>query len=184
MAKSVGLGNCSEVVTRNRVNGKNVVKRSLSTPKGGECLAQLFYAGAIAIFVAAAFALSGNTLCSLAQESPAPVPLIFDTDMGNDVDDAMALAVIHALQSRNECQLLAVTLTKDNVYAARFVELMNTFYGRPEIPIGMVRGGSRPEEGDTSAGWRRQKTTANFAIRIGFVPAKRCRMLPSFCVGC
>ncbi|MCS7236927.1 MAG: nucleoside hydrolase [Thermoguttaceae bacterium] len=80
-------------------------------------------------------------------QMPEPVPLIFDTDLGNDVDDAMALALIHALQSRNECRLLAVTLTKDNVYAARFVELMNTFYGRPDIPIGMVRGGSHPEEG-------------------------------------
>jgi inosine-uridine nucleoside N-ribohydrolase len=81
------------------------------------------------------------------QDLPPPVPLIFDTDLGNDVDDAMALAMIHALQSRGECRLLAVTLTKDNVYAARFVELMNTFYGRPDIPIGMVRGGVLPHEG-------------------------------------
>ena len=28
---------------------------------------------------------------------PAPVKLIYDTDIGNDVDDALALAVIHAL---------------------------------------------------------------------------------------
>jgi inosine-uridine nucleoside N-ribohydrolase len=80
--------------------------------------------------------------------SPAlPVPLIFDTDMGNDVDDAMALAVIHALQSRGECRLLAVTLTKDNRYAAPFVDLVNTFYGRGEIPIGMLEAGATPEDG-------------------------------------
>ncbi len=36
-----------------------------------------------------------------------PVPLIFDTDIGNDVDDALALGVIHALASRNECRLIA-----------------------------------------------------------------------------
>src|SRR5262245_42689099 len=29
-----------------------------------------------------------------------PIPLIFDTDIGNDVDDALALGVIHALVSR------------------------------------------------------------------------------------
>ena len=40
--------------------------------------------------------------------------MTFDTDLGNDVDDAMALAVIHALESRGECELLCVTLTKDN----------------------------------------------------------------------
>ncbi len=83
----------------------------------------------------------------LAETADDPVRLIFDTDMGNDVDDAMALAIIHALESRGECRLLAVTVTKDNKYAAPFVDLMNTFYGRGEIPIGVVRGGATPEDG-------------------------------------
>lgn len=74
-----------------------------------------------------------------------PVPLIFDTDMGNDVDDALALGVIHALQSRGECKLLAVTITKDEDLSAPFVDLVNTFYGRGDIPIGMVKGGVTPE---------------------------------------
>src|ERR1017187_547252 len=29
------------------------------------------------------------------------IPVIFDTDMGNDVDDALALAMLHALESRS-----------------------------------------------------------------------------------
>ena len=76
-----------------------------------------------------------------------PVRMIFDTDIGNDVDDAMAMAVIHALANRGECQLLAVTVTKDNPYAARMVDVLNTFYGRPDVPIGVVRGGKTPEDG-------------------------------------
>jgi uncharacterized Ntn-hydrolase superfamily protein len=76
----------------------------------------------------------------------ARVKLIFDTDMGNDIDDALALGVIHALESRRECQLLAVTLSKDNEFAAPYVDLVNTFYGRGGIPIGVVRGGKTPEE--------------------------------------
>lgn len=76
-----------------------------------------------------------------------PVPLIFDTDMGNDVDDAMALSMIHALQSRGECRLLAVTLTKDNEHAVRFVDLLNTFYGRGQVPVGVVSGGVLPGDG-------------------------------------
>ncbi len=72
---------------------------------------------------------------------PAPVKLIYDTDMGNDVDDALALAVIHALQSRGECELLAVTITKDHPQSAPFIDAVNTFYGRPDIPIGVVKGG-------------------------------------------
>ncbi len=76
-----------------------------------------------------------------------PTRLIFDTDMGNDVDDALALGIIHALQTRGEVELLAVTLTKDNELAAPFVDLVNTFYGRGEIPIGAVRDGKTPEAG-------------------------------------
>ena len=75
-----------------------------------------------------------------------PVRLIFDTDMGNDVDDALALAMIHALESRGETKLLAVTVTKDNKYAAPFIDAVNTFYGRGEIPIGVVRNGKTPED--------------------------------------
>jgi inosine-uridine nucleoside N-ribohydrolase len=74
-----------------------------------------------------------------------PVPVIFDTDMGNDVDDALALAMLHALESRGECRLLGVTVTKDNPWAAVYVDLVNTFYGRGQIPVGMVKGGVTPE---------------------------------------
>ena len=77
----------------------------------------------------------------------APVRVIFDTDMGNDVDDALALAMIHALESRGEARLLAVTITKDNPWAAAYVDLVNTFYGRGSIPVGMVRNGKTPENG-------------------------------------
>ena len=73
------------------------------------------------------------------------VPVIFDTDMGNDVDDALALAMLHALESRGECRLIGVTVTKDNPWAPVFVDLVNTFYGRGEIPVGMVKGGVTPE---------------------------------------
>ena len=40
---------------------------------------------------------------------------------------------------------LAVTITKDNKWAAPYVDVVNTFYGRPEIPIGTVRNGKTPE---------------------------------------
>src|SRR3954454_24337371 len=74
-----------------------------------------------------------------------PVPVIFDTDMGNDVDDALALGMLHALESRGECRLIGVTVTKDNPWAAVYVDLVNTFYGRGQIPVGVVKGGVTPE---------------------------------------
>lgn len=82
-----------------------------------------------------------NTMTTAAE----PVRLIFDTDMGNDVDDALALGVIHSLQTRGQCELLAVTVTKDNKLAGPFIDAVNTFYGRPDIPIGVVRDGTTPE---------------------------------------
>jgi len=80
---------------------------------------------------------------AIAQRSPQRV--IFDTDMGNDVDDALALAVLHALESRGESRLLAVTITKDEPYAAAYVDIVNTFYGRPDIPIGVTHSGITPD---------------------------------------
>jgi hypothetical protein len=73
--------------------------------------------------------------------SSAPVKIIFDTDIGNDVDDVLALSVLHALQTRGDCELLAVTVTKPDELAGPFVDAMNTFYGRPNIPIGFTRSG-------------------------------------------
>jgi inosine-uridine nucleoside N-ribohydrolase len=76
-----------------------------------------------------------------------PVRVVYDTDIGNDVDDAIGLAMLHAFETRGEARLLAVTISKDNRYAAPFVSLFNAFYGRPDIPIGVVRNGKTPDDG-------------------------------------
>ena len=70
-----------------------------------------------------------------------PVRLIFDTDVCGDCDDVLALGMIHALQSRGHCRLLAVTISADHELAAPFVDAVNTFYGRGKIPIGVVGQG-------------------------------------------
>ncbi len=75
------------------------------------------------------------------------VPIIFDTDIGNDIDDLLALAMLHALEREDRCRLLAVTISKDNDLCAPFVDMINTFYGRPNVPVGVVRDGETPEEG-------------------------------------
>ncbi len=75
-----------------------------------------------------------------------PIPVVFDTDMGNDVDDALALAMLHALADRNEIELLSVTLTKDNALTVPFIDLLNTFYGRPNVPVGVNRSGITPAD--------------------------------------
>ncbi len=63
-------------------------------------------------------------------------PVIFDTDMGNDVDDALALAMLHALSDRGECELIGVTLTNAHPAAVPYIRLINRFYGRGDLPVG------------------------------------------------
>jgi Inosine-uridine preferring nucleoside hydrolase len=79
-------------------------------------------------------------------EAAEPVPLIFDTDICGDCDDVLALGMIHALESRGACRLLAVTISVDHELAAPFVDAVNTFYGRPHVPIGVVGKGGVVEK--------------------------------------
>src|SRR6202789_2963156 len=88
-------------------------------------------------------------LLTLAIAAPAsaapPLHVIFDTDMGNDVDDALVLAMLDACASRGEVELLAVTVSKDNPWAAECVRLVDEYYGRGSIPVGIVHDGKTPE---------------------------------------
>lgn len=69
---------------------------------------------------------------------PAAVPVIFDTDMGNDVDDALALAMLHTLTDRGECELIGVTLTNAAPEAVPYIRMFNRFYGRESLPVGVA----------------------------------------------
>lgn len=67
-----------------------------------------------------------------------PAPIIFDTDFAPDVDDVGALAILHALADRGEATILGVLISSGNTYAARAADTVNTYYGRPDIPIGIT----------------------------------------------
>jgi hypothetical protein len=74
-----------------------------------------------------------------------PVRVIFDTDITGDVDDVLALAMLHTLADRGECEVLAVTISKINPLTGPFTDAVNTFYGRGDIPIGVTRDAQRRE---------------------------------------
>lgn len=65
--------------------------------------------------------------------------VLFDTDITGDVDDVLALAMCHSLADRGACELLGVTISKVNPLAAPFTDAVNTFYGRPDLPVGITR---------------------------------------------
>ncbi len=66
-----------------------------------------------------------------------PVKIIFDTDMGSDCDDVGALALLHAYADDGRAEILACIYSSGRVpYGAGIVDAINTYYGRPDIPIG------------------------------------------------
>jgi hypothetical protein len=68
--------------------------------------------------------------------------VIFDTDVGGDVDDAGALAVLHALAARGEIEILAIGVVIGHKDAVPYVHAVNTWYGHPDIPVGTIKGGA------------------------------------------
>src|ERR1700674_3263745 len=76
-----------------------------------------------------------------AHPGQAPINVIFDTNFLSDIDYALALAMLHALQDRHEINLVAVTVSTDIEWCASYVDLIDTFYGHAKVPIGPVRDG-------------------------------------------
>src|SRR5438477_1119590 len=77
-----------------------------------------------------------------AARADAAVPLIVDTDMFSDVDDAGALATAFGLQMRGEANVVALAVnTPTNRPAVatnswRCVAAIAAFYGSASVPIG------------------------------------------------
>jgi inosine-uridine nucleoside N-ribohydrolase len=74
------------------------------------------------------------------------VPIIFDTDIGTDVDDAGALAILHILADKGEARILATMSANQNRWCAPAIDVINTYYGREDMPIGCSKTGPNPEE--------------------------------------
>ncbi|MEI7424161.1 MAG: nucleoside hydrolase [Prolixibacteraceae bacterium] len=74
-----------------------------------------------------------------------PLKVIFETDIGNDIDDALALDMIYKYADQKKVDLLAVCTNKNNIYSARFIDVMNTWYGYPAVPVGAVKNGVNSE---------------------------------------
>jgi len=68
-----------------------------------------------------------------------PVRVIFDTDIGGDVDDVGAVAVLHALADQGEADILAMSVCVADPWSAPCLDALNAWYGRGEIPIGVVK---------------------------------------------
>lgn len=72
--------------------------------------------------------------------------IILDTDMGNDCDDAGALALLHNLEKLGECEIVAVTSSTSRRDGAGCIDAINKYYNR-DIPVGMYLGDNFLEDG-------------------------------------
>lgn len=68
--------------------------------------------------------------------------IILETDMGNDIDDALALDMMYKYIDAGQIDLLGIMTNKDSKYSAEYLDVMNTWYGYPQIPIGIIRNGA------------------------------------------
>ena len=73
-----------------------------------------------------------TTLTTFAQ-----VKIIFDTDFGGDADDLGALAMLHNLQQKGECELLGIASWSTEQYVIPAMDAVNRFYGNSEIAMGI-----------------------------------------------
>jgi hypothetical protein len=83
---------------------------------------------------------TGITSIPAGQKNTRPVRIIFDTDMDSDVDDVGALAMLNAMMDNGKVEILAVMVSSTCTASAACADAINTFYGRPDIPIGIKKG--------------------------------------------
>ena len=70
------------------------------------------------------------------------VPLvIFDTDIGSSADDLFALEMLYRYEEQGRCRLLGVVVDREGESCAACADVMNTYFGHGNLPIGLVRNG-------------------------------------------
>lgn len=75
-----------------------------------------------------------------AQDTSPAVPVIFDTDMGPDYDDVGAMALLHAYADQGDAEILATVASTRYEGVAAVLNVLNTYFKRPDIPIAVPRG--------------------------------------------
>jgi inosine-uridine nucleoside N-ribohydrolase len=90
------------------------------------------------------------------EQGKPPVGIVFDTDMGNSIDDALALALLYGFEGKSEARVVSVSVSKSNLKAAAFCEAVGRFYagavsgafgatGRT-LPVGLSVDGKMSED--------------------------------------
>jgi inosine-uridine nucleoside N-ribohydrolase len=84
------------------------------------------------------FILQFSLLSSAQQKGPL-LPIIFDSDMGPDYDDVGAITLLHAFADSGRIKILATMASTKYECVACVMNVFNTYFERPDIPIGIPK---------------------------------------------
>jgi hypothetical protein len=101
-----------------------------------------------------------------------PPGVVFDSDMGNRIDSALALGLLHGLDGKNFARISSVSVSKSNLKSAQFADLIEKYYAGPPVAtvaalasfqaqaIGMAVDGKQVEDTPIVTGILNVKTDA------------------------
>jgi hypothetical protein len=98
-----------------------------------------------------------------------PVGVVFDSDLGNGIDDALALALLYGLDGKNEARVVCLSISKANLKAAAFCDAVARFYSgggaffRP-LTIGLADDDRMPEDTPMLTGPLGRKDASGAAV--------------------
>ena len=69
------------------------------------------------------------------------IQMILDSDFGSSTDDLFALMMLHHYMDDGLVDLKGIVVDREGVKNAELVDIFNTYYGHPDIPVGLERNG-------------------------------------------
>ena len=84
---------------------------------------------------------SNNDNPDIPQEYISMPLIILDTDIGSSTDDLFALEMLYRYEEQGLCRLLGVVVDREGEQNAVFTDVMNTYFGHGNMPIGLIRKG-------------------------------------------
>ncbi len=70
------------------------------------------------------------------------VPLvILDTDIGSSTDDLFTIEMAYRYEDEGRCKLLGIVVDREGEDYAALADVMNTYFGHANVPIGLERNG-------------------------------------------
>ncbi|MBR0166989.1 MAG: hypothetical protein IJQ13_08960 [Prevotella sp.] len=70
-----------------------------------------------------------------------PIQMILDSDFGSSTDDLFALMMLHHYMNDGLVDLKGIVVDREGIKNAELVDIFNTYYGHPNIPVGLERNG-------------------------------------------